>query len=91
MLQLLLFRFFLLGLTFEPFKELGVCHSEVTLIDIVTHAFKIFRTPNIVLKDTHVTERLGHELVLLVEPIDTTCEQHVDDLVTRVEHVILGD
>jgi hypothetical protein len=54
MLQLLLFRFFLLGFTFEPFKELGVCHSEVTLIDIVTHAFKIFRTPNIVLKDTHM-------------------------------------
>ncbi len=61
------------------------------MIDIATHASKVFRTLNIVLKETHVVERLGLKPIPLVEPIDTTCEQHVDDLTTRVKHVVLSD
>ncbi len=37
---------------------------KVTLIDIVTHASKVFRTTNIILKETHVVARmLIHEHV----------------------------
>jgi hypothetical protein len=64
---------------------------KVTLIDIVTHASKVFRTPNIILKETHVVEITGLKRIPLVEPIDTTCEQHADDLAIRVEHVVLSD
>jgi hypothetical protein len=55
------------------------------LITIVTHASKVFKTPNIILKDTHVVERLRFEPIPLVEPIDTIGEQHVDDFVARVK------
>ncbi len=58
---------------------------EVTLINIVTHAFKVFRTPNIVLKDTPIVEKPRFESIPLAEPIDTIGEQHVDDLVARIE------
>jgi hypothetical protein len=64
---------------------------EVTLIDTSTHAFKVFTTPNTILKDTHVAKRQGSEHVFLVEPIDTTNEQHVDDLIVRVKHVVPSD
>jgi hypothetical protein len=38
--------------------------AKVTLIDIVTHASKVFRITNIVLKETHVVARmLIHEHV----------------------------
>jgi hypothetical protein len=50
---------------------------EVTLIDSVIHAFEIFRTPNTILKDTHVMERPYPQLIPL-------CEL-VDDLVARVK------
>lgn len=55
------------------------------MIDTITHAFKQFRTLDLVLKDTHIVERPGSE------PIDTTNDKHVDDLATNVEHVVLGD
>ncbi len=74
----------------EPILDIGV-GVEVTLIDTITHASKVFRTLDIILKDTLVVERLGSEHVPLVEPIHTTCEQHVDNLVIEIEHVDLGD
>jgi hypothetical protein len=69
------------------------------LIDNITHAFEVFRTLNIVLKDTHVTERPKSQPVLLVKPIDTIgeqlvdniSEQHVDHLIVRVKQIILID
>ncbi len=64
---------------------------EVILIDTITHASEVFKTLYIVLKDTLVVERLGFQLVPLVEPIDTIGEQHVNDLTTRIKQVILGD
>ncbi len=70
--------------------EIGV-GVEVTLFDIITHAFEVFKTPNIILKDTLAAERLGSRLVILVEPVDTTSEQHVDDLTARVKQIVLGD
>jgi hypothetical protein len=48
---------------------------EVTLINTITHASKIFRTRNILLKDTLVDERPKLELVLLAEPVDITREK----------------
>jgi hypothetical protein len=43
--------------------EIGV-GVEVTLIDIVTHAYEVFKTPNILLKDTPVAaERPRFQLV----------------------------
>jgi hypothetical protein len=47
---------------------------KVTLIEIVTHAFEVFRTPNTILKDTFVAKKLGFEHVPLVEPVDTIGE-----------------
>jgi hypothetical protein len=35
------------------------------------------------MKDTTITERLGSQLVYLNELVNTTSEQHVDDLTTR--------
>ncbi len=64
--------------------KIGV-RVEVTLINIVTHAFEVFRTPNIVLKDTPVVEKPRFESIPLAEPIDTIGEQHVDDLVVRIK------
>jgi hypothetical protein len=61
------------------------------LLDTITHAFEVFKTPYIVLKGTPIAKRSGFKLVLLVEPLDTMGEQHVDDLIARVEHVVLGD
>jgi hypothetical protein len=49
---------------------------KVTLIDSVTHASKVFRTLDIVLKDTPIMERLNLQLIHLTVSIDTTCEQH---------------
>jgi hypothetical protein len=61
------------------------------LIDTVTHAFKVFKTQNMILKDTHVVERQWFKHVPLTKPIDTTNEQHVDDVIVGVKHVYLGD
>jgi len=58
---------------------------EVTLINTITHAFEVFKTLDIVLKDTHVVKRLGSQPIILVEHVDTTSEQHVDDLTARVK------
>jgi hypothetical protein len=70
--------------------EIGV-GVEITLIDIITRAFEVFKTPDIVLKNTHVVERLGFEYVPLVKHVDTIGEQHVDELITIIEHVVLSD
>jgi hypothetical protein len=64
---------------------------EITLINIITHAFEVFKTLDIVLKNTHVVERLVFESVLLVKHVDTIDEQHVDELITIIEHVVLSD
>ncbi len=63
------------------------------MIDSVTHAFEVFRTLDMVQKDTLVMERPNLQPIHLVGPIDTTCkqpiditnEQHVDDLATRIK------
>jgi hypothetical protein len=69
------------------------------LINNITHASEVFKTPDIVLKDTPITKRLESQLFPLGESIntigeqlvDTIGEQHVDDLVAGVKHVVLGD
>jgi hypothetical protein len=48
--------------------------GEVTLIDNITHAFEVFRSLDIVLKDTFVTKRPKSQPVPLAEPIDITSE-----------------
>jgi hypothetical protein len=60
------------------------------LIDNITHAFEVFKTLDILLKDTLIIERPRLQSVPLAKPIDTTCE-HVDDLLAGVKHVVLGD
>jgi hypothetical protein len=55
------------------------------------HAFKILKILDIVLKDTPISEKLEHELVPLVEPIDTTSEIPIDDLTIGVKHVVFND
>ncbi len=64
---------------------------EVTLINIITHDFEVFRTLDIALKDTHVDETPRFEPIFLVELVDITSEQLVDDLAIRVEHIVLSD
>jgi hypothetical protein len=64
---------------------------KVTLINIITHASEVFRTLDIVLKDTLVVETPRSKPILLVEPVDITIEQLVDDLAIRVEHIVLSD
>jgi hypothetical protein len=54
--------------------------TKVILIDNITHAFGIFKTLDIIINDTPVAEGPGFQSIPLVEPIDTTGEQHVDDL-----------
>ncbi len=55
------------------------------MIDIVTHAFEVFKTLDTILKDTYVAKKLGFEPIPLVEPIDTIGEQHVDDFAAWVK------
>ncbi len=57
----------------------------------VIHAFEVFRITDTILKDTLVMEKLDLQLILLNKPIDTTCEQLVDDLATIIKHVVWGD
>ncbi len=65
--------------------------AKVTLTDIIKHAYEFLKTLDIVLKDTPIDERIWFKLVHLVELVNTTCEQPIDDLITRVKHVVLGD
>jgi hypothetical protein len=69
--------------------DIGV-GMEVTLIDTIIHASKVFKTLDLILRDTFVLERPWFKLVPLAELIDTTCE-HVDDLVARVKQVVISD
>ncbi len=64
---------------------------KVTLIDNIAHAFKALKTLDKVLKDTPINEGSGFQPIPLVELVDTIGEQHVDDLVVGVKHVVLGD
>jgi hypothetical protein len=69
------------------------------LIDSITRAFEVFRTPNTILKDTPIAERPKSRLVSLAELVnttcewlaDTTCEQPIPDIVASVKQVVLGD
>jgi hypothetical protein len=47
---------------------------EVTLINNITHGFEVFRTLDIVLKDTPIRKKPESQLVPLVESIDTIGE-----------------
>jgi len=49
--------------------EIGVI-IEVILIDTITHASKVFKTPNIILKETLVAKRLGSQLAPLAETLE---------------------
>ncbi len=49
--------------------EIGV-GVEVTLIDIVTHTSKVFKTPDIILKNKHVVEKLKSQPINLVKLVD---------------------
>lgn len=71
-----------------PHIRVGVV---VTMIDIIIYASKVFITPNIILKDTPITKRPRPDFVFLAEFVETTNQQHVDDLVIGVEQVALGD
>jgi hypothetical protein len=53
--------------------------------------FEVCKTPYIILKDTHVAERVGFKHVILVEHVNIACEQHIDDLIIGVKQVVLGD
>ncbi len=61
------------------------------MIDTVTHASEVFKTLDIVSKDTPIVERPWSQHVPLAEPIDTIGEQHVDDLIAGVKQIVLGD
>ncbi len=43
------------------------------------------------MKDTPIVEGLRLQLVPLVEHVDTTSEQPIDDLIAKVKQVVLGD
>ncbi len=60
--------------------EIGV-GVKVTLINIITHVYEVFKTLNIVLNNTLVVETPRSQLVPLAKPIDTTSEQLVNDLI----------
>jgi hypothetical protein len=45
--------------------------AKVTLIDNVTHVFKVFKIPDIILNNTLVMERPDPQLIHLVELVDT--------------------
>jgi len=64
--------------------EIGV-GVEVTLIDIVTHTFEVFKTLDIILKDTLIDEKLKSQPIILAKLINTTSEQLVDDLAIGVK------
>ncbi len=70
--------------------EIGV-GIKVILINNVTHASKLFKILNIVLKDTPIVERPRSQHVPLVELVDTTSEQHVDDLTVGFKQIVLSD
>jgi hypothetical protein len=40
------------------------------LIDIVTHTSKVFKTPDIILKNKHVVEKLKSQPINLVKLVD---------------------
>jgi hypothetical protein len=61
------------------------------MIDPITHAFENFQIVDIVLKDTPIAERPRPQPILLVEFVDTTCEQPIDNLTIEIKHVVLGD
>ncbi len=61
------------------------------MINNVTHASKIFRTLDIILKDTPIMKRPNPQPIPLCELVDTTCEQSVDDLATTLKYLVPGD
>jgi len=63
---------------------------KVTLIDNIACASKVFRTLDIILKDTPIIKGTKFQLVPLVELIGTTCKQPIDDLTTNVKQIVIG-
>jgi hypothetical protein len=51
----------------------------------ITQASGVFKTPNIELKDTLVIERPKPEPITTAKLVDTSSENHVDDLVAGVK------
>jgi len=62
-----------------------VIRVKVIFIDTVTHAFEVFRTLDIVLKDTLVVEWPRSKYIPLVELVNTIGEKLFDGLVTCVQ------
>jgi hypothetical protein len=58
---------------------------EVILMDNVAHASKVFKIPDIVLKDTRIVEGPKLPPIPLAEPIDTIGEQLIDDLIVGIK------
>ncbi len=64
-----------------PKIEVGV---KVTLIATITHAFKVFKTLDILLKDTPIAEDQDLNLFFYLNLLITRGKQPIDDLTTRV-------
>jgi hypothetical protein len=62
-----------------------VIRVKVIFIDTITHAFEVFRTLDIVLKDTLVVERPRFKPIPLVELVNIISEKLVDGLATCVK------
>jgi hypothetical protein len=62
-----------------------VIRVKVIFIDTITHAFEVFRTLDIVLKDTLVVERPRFKPIPLVELVNIIGEKLVDGLATCVK------
>ncbi len=64
---------------------------KVIMIDIGLHACEIFRTLEVMLKDTLIIEKPKLEPSTLVEFVYASNEKHVDDLTPCVEQIVVGD
>ncbi len=71
-----------------PHIEVGV---EVIIINIALHASKVFRTLEVVMKNTFVVNEPQLKPSIIVEFVDVLDEKNVDNLVAFVEHVAIGD
>jgi hypothetical protein len=61
------------------------------LIDTITHASKVFRTLDTILKDMPIAKRPRCEHVLLAKPVGTTSDKPINDLAASVKHVVNVD
>jgi hypothetical protein len=63
---------------------------KVTLIDNIACVSKVFRTLDIILKDTPIIKGTKFQLVPSLEFIGTTGKQPIDDLTTNVKQIVIG-